>query len=842
MNASESAASNESDDLPTGLRQALQARSLSTRAAAVEIGVMHSTLSKHLRGEYIRPDTASKYEGWLAGQAGGRRVFRQQPRQEALPLSHGAGPDPLQGEGLPVPARPHLVVDVYSGCGGLSLGFGLLGGGGHFRAVLAMDVQPSAVRVMNANRHAGGDGHGDVARVVDVTEFLGEAEVVAYYLDHVARLHDDGQTRLRLDALCGRAFPRFLSCLRVVDERFLDELRAARRSAAFRESLACLQIDALDQTSVAGLLQRLRFPRLFRGELVPPATLWSDVAAAADSDGPDRHPAASQAPVDQALARWEAGLLALERKETKTAKGQLTSSGRRIASFAAWARTEGFAPVRDAWCRWQAARTALRASTFGDLRLGEALRHLYRETYPVSVLLGGPPCQGFSRIGRGKIRSLREADVHAHHDDLAGDSRNLLYRNYVLVVGALRPLAFMFENVQQFQSSVKVGDNEFLATVVLADAIKDMSGDRSRYAVSARTIDASHHAVPQTRQRYFMVGLRGDAFEDAHDLAARCLALPWHEEVPMAAALEGLPAPHVHTPDGGAGSMAPSVPVETTWDPSASAGIPGRSRYRGWVRQARPGQAGPPPATDAHATRPSRLDDIAFFGMMGPGRRWMDYRVDLSPTLGGIRAVLRALADLDPETTDAINGRLPGAAARLPDAATARELLAKVDGSLALRLMLEQWGAREGTAHHLLRDAYLHKEEGNHGDWLTRLDADRPCRTIVAHIAKDAYGYVHPSEPRTLSVREAARVQAFPDWFSFGAASMTDAFRMIGNAVPPLLANALAANLAAALSRARAGAHHAAEATPAGASAEVGMHERVAPVPGPRQAELVLSD
>ena len=72
-----------------------------------------------------------------------------------------------------------------------------------------------------------------------------------------------------------------------------------------------------------------------------------------------------------------------------------------------------------------------------------------------------------------------------------------------------------------------------------------------------------------------------------------------------------------------------------------------------------------------------------------------------------------------------------------------------------------------------------------------RLSFEDVSRTITAHIAKDGYWYIHPQQDRTLSVREAARLQTFPDRFRF-AGHPTNRFRQIGNAVPPLLASAIA--------------------------------------------------
>ncbi len=83
-------------------------------------------------------------------------------------------------------------------------------------------------------------------------------------------------------------------------------------------------------------------------------------------------------------------------------------------------------------------------------------------------------------------------------------------------------------------------------------------------------------------------------------------------------------------------------------------------------------------------------------------------------------------------------------------------------------------------------------------DKYKKLDENDLSRTITAHIAKDGYWYIHPRQPRTLTVREAARIQTFPDDFRF-AGPPSVAFKQIGNAVPPLIAQVVGEALRSSL-------------------------------------------
>lgn len=778
------------DELMARVRERMGALKLTSKAAATLIGIGAATLQDHLRGEHVRSDSARKYEDWLADRRGGPNVFAlpAADRQPEFDSGDDAAPPP--------PGEPRLVVDIFSGCGGLSLGFDLLDAGRQFRTILAIDNQAAPIATLNRNAASLRHGDRSVGRVVDLTEFLNGAEFLAYYLQHAAEALDAADLRAELGSLRGRAFPLFLDAIRAIDHCFAAELNTIRSRPDWVRACAALDRRAMGQTSVTAFHDRLRLPRPSAKVASLPPLLWSEPAAERAPGKAIRRPAASEEWIADARAEWEAEAAPFGERdaapERPAARGQLSSSGRRLASFGAFLDLPIMHDVREAWIAWKARRLEARDALFcGDKAFVQGLRRVYSERAQVSVLVGGPPCQGFSRIGRGKIRSLREARVHAHAHEEAGDARNKLFEQYVTVLGALRPDVFLFENVAHFRSVVKAGDQAFLATELLAEAISGMSDGEASYDVSSDLLDASKHGVPQTRIRYFMAGVRRDG--DTHqalDPAAACLRLRRAPEAALSLALAGLPAPAMV---GGDGKARDAMSRHLGVQPDAAPVHP----YTAWVRQVGPNDEHPPASVDSHACRAPRSDDAAFFALMGPGRRWMDYRADDSETLAALRDVLKAVLEMPEELAAGARA----AAARdsgtpLPTAPALLHIMDRLDGALPLRLLLEQLGRRVGAPHHLLGSTYLEKREGNHGDWVARLDATRPARTMTSHMGKDTYAYVHPWAPRTVSVREAARVQAFPDWFSFGDAALTDAYKMIGNAVPPMLSHLIAGRVA----------------------------------------------
>jgi DNA (cytosine-5)-methyltransferase 1 len=112
----------------------------------------------------------------------------------------------------------------------------------------------------------------------------------------------------------------------------------------------------------------------------------------------------------------------------------------------------------------------------------------------IDVIIGGPPCQGFSRVGRGKIRSLHCDPTFIH------DPRNQDYREFIRFVGALQPLYFIMENVSEM---IYYENGECLLIDRIIENFRDI-GYEAKYNV----LRADHYGVPQTRRRLFIIGNR----------------------------------------------------------------------------------------------------------------------------------------------------------------------------------------------------------------------------------------------------------------------------------------------------------------------------------------------
>ncbi|MGJ4880286.1 DNA cytosine methyltransferase [Bradyrhizobium sp. HKCCYLRH1065] len=787
----------ESKKVIADVRAKIGERLLTEAEASRAIGVTTASLNRHLNGAYVRSDSLVKYRRWLAEGAveikptRGNLTSRDVVSATTTVSIEHERAEPVVGPTIR-PGQPLRVVDLFAGCGGLSLGFELAGGGSLFKTVLAIDIEEAMVRVFNANHESLNPGR-PIGQRADLSEFLNEAEVLAYYLDHLASSESDGDLRHELDKIAPSGLGDFIRNIQALDDAFIESLMAIRQQKGYLQEYSEIDKGSLSQTSVLAFHQALKLPQPGTGVPSLQATLWgrtSSVVAATDSASVHFADRITKEAASEAKALWEAELEKLRERSAGSGSGQLASAAKKIRNALRLIEGKSYADIRRAWLAWRAARDAARRAMFEDEEVLSQLRRIYRAGREVHILLGGPPCQGFSRIGRGKIRSLREQSVHVQSDTKVGDKRNELMLQYVLFVAALAPAAFLFENVRHFQAEVKTAEGAFNATDVLAEAISDISRDGLSYEVESRVLYASNHLVPQTRERFFMVGIRQDVAETANlkSPAAWCLSLPVRQSVRLKTALAGLPEPVYSSAfserSGGTDTLLSVEDLHVHG--SGEVG-----EYLEWIRQ-------PPPTSrpehdhkkvDAHCARDSRPDDREFFEMFGPGKRWMDYRCDGNPLIDELAHLVRWILENDRRTEIAglQRGRI-------------KSHLEALDGSLSIRLLLDRIQLGPGEKeHHLRAPNYLKKKEGNHGDWLARLDAEAPCKTMTSHMGKDTYAYIHPSAPRTISVREAARVQTFPDWFRFGSVGLVDGYRVIGNAVPPLLSSQLALKLGVVL-------------------------------------------
>ncbi len=113
-------------------------------------------------------------------------------------------------------------------------------------------------------------------------------------------------------------------------------------------------------------------------------------------------------------------------------------------------------------------------------------------------------------------------------------------------------------------------------------------------------------------------------------------------------------------------------------------------------------------------------------------------------------------------------------------------------------IAIQKWIKNNERLRYSDLPAYLktHKNETGFGDRFKVVNHDGNSHTVVAHLSKDGHYFIYPDEnnPRSISVREAARIQSFPDDFFFEG-GRNNAFRQIGNAVPPLMAATIAEKL-----------------------------------------------
>lgn len=381
----------------------------------------------------------------------------------------------------------------------------------------------------------------------------------------------------------------------------------------------------------------------------------------------------------------------------------------------------------------------------GDMAVRAAGEILSGLAEPPDLVVGGPPCQGFSRIGRAKRRSLLGVEDRVKYNGEDQD-RSLLYRQFLRVVAAARPTAFVIENVHAIRDAP--------GGIDMAARIARESADLG-YNVRYFLLNAAWYGVPQQRWRIFFVGLR-------RDLGSGAIPRPPKRTHTFGPNLpEGCSAPE--DPWMIAGAQIPQVesPLPAVTVREALGDLP---RHTGHLKNQPPDECRLPtrgvPAQAAAILRdwPGRPGPETVSGnwYRSTPRDYDTFRDmahgDVYPQAVAI-AYCRAWRDMLTESSD-------GSAVD-PESVRARRIPPyRVDA------FDEKWG---------------------------KLVPNQPSWTVTAHLSKDGYSHIHydSTQARTITIREAARLQSFPDAVEFHG-SFGAQLRQIGNAVPPLLARAVA--------------------------------------------------
>jgi DNA (cytosine-5)-methyltransferase 1 len=315
-------------------------------------------------------------------------------------------------------------------------------------------------------------------------------------------------------------------------------------------------------------------------------------------------------------------------------------------------------------------------------------------TRKLDVIVGGPPCQGFS--------TARQRDGSNHGTErLKEDPRRHLFRNFLDYVEHFQPKVFVIENVLGLRSAA--GGRYFTAVQHEARTLGQSKG-LPGYRVHPQIERGEKLGSPQKRRRQLIVGVRAD--------------------------------------------LAGYFPSELLPAARASVG----AMLGDAIMDLPPLKAG----------EGENLREYDFDRRKGFFQRHPDHG----------RHFLFSVAE------PSRDGALHNHVARPHSERDLRDFAKIGEGRSSAELM------REGVKFEFPYDKTSFK------DRYTRQHRARPCSTIVAHLSKDGLMFIHPTQNRSLTPREAARVQTFPDWFVFPEAR-THSFRVIGNAVPPLIGEAV---------------------------------------------------
>lgn len=379
------------------------------------------------------------------------------------------------------------------------------------------------------------------------------------------------------------------------------------------------------------------------------------------------------------------------------------------------------------------------------------------------VLIGGPPCQAYSMAGRSR---MRKKDPVAFDND----HRHLLYTEYLRIIKDFEPAVFVMENVKGVLSSKQGGASIFARILSDLKAPKDGLSYQIRSLVvrgnelepKDYVIRAEDYGIPQSRHRVILFGIRADVAEKTTDIdnnPSRYLLRRVFPHVTVTQALAGLPALRSRLSSG--------VDSDEVWLKAVREAPQGLLNWKSPLRETiEMLMKRYMTLAEQHHTSGALFTPMAIdFGERCPKSltRWYS-----DPRVGGVlqhQARSHMRTDLSRYLFAACYAHSKGVAPTLRDFPPA--------------LLPNHVNAKDDVIP--FADRFRVQLAGE------------PSTTVVSHISKDGHYYIHhdPSQCRSLTVREAARLQTFPDNYFFEG-TRTEQYWQVGNAVPPLLARKIA--------------------------------------------------
>lgn len=381
------------------------------------------------------------------------------------------------------------------------------------------------------------------------------------------------------------------------------------------------------------------------------------------------------------------------------------------------------------------------------------------------VLIGGPPCQAYSLVGRSRVGGIDE-----------DDHRVLLYREYLRIIAVHQPAVFVMENVKGLLSA-RVGGQKIFHNI-LADLQNPSSifpdHISSRYRIhslvqsdiktdSDYLIRSELYGIPQKRHRVILLGIR----EDIETLPGN---LKFNDEVALKTVINDLP------------KIRSGVYRE--FIRSEDIIVKGKKKKKRYYK----------PLKDSFETWNRIVEQYAnALNYLLPD----NFRLNavLPKTVGTEYAPAVASMPLDHPLYDWYNDeKLNGVINHVSRGHLTQDLKRYLFSSLYTR-KFEKFPRMDDYSEYG-EDLLPDHENANSGKFSDRFRTqmpDIPATTVTSHISKDGHYFIHydPLQCRSLTVREAARIQTFPDNYFF-CGSRTQQFHQVGNAVPPYLAYQIA--------------------------------------------------